>query len=223
MKTQMICVLVCLLILSCSPATTTEITGSWKNNEITTTPTMSTILVTALTSRTDARRKLEEDMASALSRAGYRTVKSLDIMPPFTGGTTPTKDELFSRITESDADAILTVALIDEETETRYVPGDAAYAPVPRFGYYRSFWGYYNTWSPTLYSPGYYEEEKTYFIETNLYDASTEQLLWSGQSETYNPGSLEMFSREFSKVVVSKMGDDGLLNDQSEFAKENDR
>ena len=162
-------------------------------------------------------------MAASLSKAGYRTVKSFDILPPFTGGATPTKEELFSKITESGADAILTVALIDKETETRYVPGNAAYAPMPRFGYYGSFWGYYNTWFPTLYSPGYYEEEKTYFIETNLYDASTEQLLWSGQSETYNPSSLEMFSREFSKVVVSKMADDGILSDRSELAKERNR
>src|SRR5690606_23752299 len=117
---------------------------------------------------------------------------------------------------------ILTVALIDKETETRYVPGNAGYAPMPRFGYYGTFWGYYNTWYPTLYSPGYYEGEKVYFIETNLYDADTEELLWSAQSETYNPRNLPDFASTFADVVVSRMERDDLLNagDKSGLATE---
>ena len=83
---------------------------------------------------------------------------------------------------------------------------------MPRFGYYGTFWGYYNTWHPTLYSPGYYQEDKVYFIETNLYDAETEQLLWSAQSETYNPSSLTIFAKTFADVVVSRMQQEDLLS-----------
>jgi hypothetical protein len=211
-------------LASCSAAT--EITGSWKNTDATADGhRIGTILVTALTPKTHVRQTVETDIAAALMENGYQTVKSLDVMPPFTEGKTPDKNELFSKITETRADAIMTVALIDKETETRYVPGNAGYAPVPRFGYYRTFWGYYNTWYPMMYSEGYYEEDKVYFIETNIYDARSEELLWSAQSETYNPSSLKDFSEEFADVVVSRMERDGLLidrDDSKELARERD-
>jgi hypothetical protein len=224
MKKLILYLAAALVIAGCKPAT--EITGSWKNTSATaSTRTINTILVTALSAKTNVRQAVENDMAATLQYEGYKTVKSFDILPPFTEGKTPDKDQLFSKIKEAKADAILTVALIDKETENRYVPGNAVYAPMPRFGYYGTFWGYYNNWYPSLYSPGYYEEEKIYFIETNLYDARTEELLWSAQSETYNPSSLDSFSKEFAEVVVQKMQKDGLLTDQgpaSGLAREKD-
>ena len=222
MKKNLIIILTAVCLTACTPGT--QITGSWKNNDAQAAAThIGAILVTALTPRVNARQSIENDLARALEEKGYKTIKSMEVLPPtFTDGGKPDKEELLSRIGNAGADAILTVALIDEETESRYVPGNAGYAPMPRFGYYGTFWGYYNTWYPTLYSPGYYEDDKVYFIETNLYDADTEELLWSAQSETYNPTSLPDFASEFAEAVVSRMQKDDLLNpDRStELAKE---
>jgi hypothetical protein len=198
-----------IIFQSCGPAT--QVTGSWKNDKAPSAKIQS-IMVTALTGRANARQTVENDLARALEKDGYKAVRSFDVIPPtFTQGKSPDKEALLEKIKGTDADAILTVALIDQETENRYVPGNYGYAPMTRFGYYGRFWGYYNTWYPTLYSPGYYTEDKIYFLETNLYDAKTEELLWSGQSETYNPGSLTEFSKEFSLVVLAKMEKDGVL------------
>lgn len=221
-KNIIIIIMTAVCFVACSPAT--QITGSWKNNDAQATATeIQTILVTALTPRVNARQNVENDLARALEQKGYRTIKSMEVLPPtFTNGDKPDKEELLSRIENTGADAILTVALIDEETESRYVPGNAGYAPMPRFGYYGTFWGYYNTWYPTLYSPGYYEDDKVYYIETNLYDADTEELLWSAQSETYNPTSLPDFASDFAEVVVARMEKEDLLNadGSTELAKE---
>lgn len=222
MKQILVITITALCFAGCSPST--QITGSWKNTDSQLSGSLNTILVTALTGRTTARQAVENDIAAALEKKGYKTIKSMDVMPPtFTSSETPNREELLSKIDDTGADAILTVALIDEETETRYVPGSVSYAPFPRFGYYGTFWGYYNTWYPTLYDPGYYEEDKVYFIETNLYDAETEQLLWSAQSETYNPKSLPDFADEFADVVVTRLERDAVLNGNSELARERDR
>jgi hypothetical protein len=210
MKNLIIILLVAFCLGSCK--TSTEITGSWKNPDVLMVGDVNTILVTALTARTMARQAMEDELSSALNKQGYKTIKSIDVMPPtLSSGQTVDRSDLLSKINGTGADAILTVALIDEKTETRYIPGNQGYAPITRFGYYGTFWGYYNTWYPTLYSPGYYEEDKVYFLETNLYDAKTEQLLWSAQSESYNPGSLPELADEFAGVVVSRLEDDGLL------------
>jgi hypothetical protein len=224
MNKIVIVVAIALLYSGCKPAT--EITGSWKNTDAgAVAGNINTILVTALTDRVNARQTVENELAGVLNKKGYKTIKSIDILPPtFTDGKKPDKDELLSKINGTGAQAILTVALIDKDTETRYVPGNYNYAPLPRFSYYGTFWGYYNTWFPRLHSPGYYEEDKVYFIETNLYDAKTEELLWSAQSETYNPSTLADFSEDFAQVVITKMEKDGLLRmgDATGLAKERD-
>jgi hypothetical protein len=225
MKKVILAIVIITGLATCKP--TTEITGSWKNANVNAgTTKINRILVTALTARTNARQTVENDVAAALEKKGYETVKSIEVLPPtFTDGEKPDKNELYSKINETGADAILTVALLNKETENRYVPGNYNYAPIPRFGYYGTFWGYYNTRYPTLYSDGYYEEDEVYFIETNLYDAKTEELLWSAQSETYNAGSLASFAEDFAEVVVTEMEEEGLLErgNANELAKERPR
>jgi len=206
-----------ILVNACSPGT--QITGSWKSksqpdNRI------SKVLVTAMTSKVNAREQVEGDIAAALENKGYKAVKSIDVMPPnFTASKDLDKQALLGKVKGTGVDAILTIALIDKETENRYVPGAYSYQPFPRFGYYGQFWGYYNTRYPQLYSPGYYTEDKVYFIETNLYDARTEALLWSAQSETYNPSNLQKFSKEFSTVVLAQLERDHVLKQNPPKAK----
>lgn len=209
-------------LVSCSPATT-EITGSWKNNNVNP-GSLNKILVTALTNRTNVRQTIENDMSAVFQQHGYLVVKSMDVLPPtFTAAKEPDREMLLEKINGTEVDAILTIALLKKETENRYVPGNYGYEPMTRFGYYGRFWGYYSNWYPSLYSPGYYAEDDVYFLETNLYDATTEELLWSAQSETYNPGTLEKFSKEFAMLVIKKMQKEGVIKDDhtSPMATEN--
>jgi hypothetical protein len=211
MKQIIVAIVIITGFAACRPAT--EITGSWKNPNVNAgTSNINRILVTALTARANARQTVENDLAAALQKKGYETVKSIDVLPPtFTNEEKPDRNELYKKINETGADAILTVALLNKETENRYVPGNYNYAPIPQFGYYGNFWGYYNTRYPILYSDRCYEEDEVYFLETNLYDAQTEELLWSAQSETYNPGSLASFADDFAEVVVTEMEKENLL------------
>lgn len=196
-------------LLACAPAT--EITGSWKNKNASP-EKIDYILVTALTNNTNARQTVENDLTKALTENGYRAMKSMDVLPPtFTAGKEPDRELLLDKIKGTCVDAILTIALLNKETENRYVPGSYGYEPIPRFGYYGRFWGYYYNWYPMLYAPGYYTEDKVYFLETNLYDADTEELLWSAQSQTYNPSGLANFSADFSSAVLKKMENDGVI------------
>jgi hypothetical protein len=199
---------IAVFAVACSPST--EITGAWKNPN--SSAKVNSILVTALTGKANIRQTLENDLTAALQREGIQATKSFDIMPPtFTQGKEPDREELLKKINGTNVDAILTVALIDTETENRYVPGNVGYAPITRYRYYGRFWGYYTNWYPTLYSPGYYQEEKTYFLETNLYDAKTEELIWSAQSETYDPAGMKALSKELASVLMERMKKDGVI------------
>ncbi len=157
------------------------------------------------------RATIEEHMDKNLLEAGVNASQSINVLPPKFSDDNNQKQRILDAIQTNRVDAILTISVIDEENETRYAPGTVSYAPYPRYDYYGSFWGYYSHWYPQFHSPGYYLEEKVYYIETNLYDAETEDLVWSAQSETYSPADLESFSEDFAEEIVEQLVDDGIL------------
>jgi hypothetical protein len=202
-------ILLITIIQGCTPAT--RITGTWNNPDISKSNNEK-IIVAALTDNVRARDKVESDMQIQLQQRGVKATKSIDLFPPtMMSKQGPDVNLLLEKIKGEDYDAIMTIALLDEETDTRYVPGNYTYTPITRFGWYGRFRGYYTYWYPTVYEPGYYAEEKIYFLETNLYDVSSENLLWSAQSKSYSPASLRKASEKLAELTVNRLVQDRLV------------
>ena len=202
-----ICAIV-LIFSSCS--TSSMITGSWRDPS-TDLKKYKRIFVAAMTDNVPARQKVEDEIASSLTSFGLTVVKSIDVFPPNieTMGV-KRSDFAMQKIAATNNEAILTIALVDTKTETRYIPNVSMY-PVNSFGYYRTFVGYYDYWYGNYYNNGYYTTENTYYIETNLFDASTGKLVWSTQSESYNPGSLNGFISGYKKSMIKQLEQDNLI------------
>jgi hypothetical protein len=94
------------------------------------------------------------------------------------------------------------------------VPGSTYYQPYPSYGYYGNFGMYYNYHGSYVYDPGYYVEDQTYFIESNLYDVSTGDIMWSVQSEAYNPSNLKTLAQTYSAILIDKLKKEGFLKKQ---------
>lgn len=211
----------CLIFASgCRPAT--EITATWTNSEAGNV-SYDNVLVVAMTNRVDIKQVAEDALVEQLQARGINATRSIDEFPPsLRDGMADSKDELLRLVEEHRHDAILTVAIVDDHTETRYVPGaggSAGFAPMGRFGYYGNFWGYYSHWAP-MYQPGYYQEDRVYFIETNLYDTSSERLIWSAQSETVNPGRLDREASRFAEITINEMMNRNLFRPGPVIAEE---
>jgi hypothetical protein len=58
--------------------------------------------------------------------------------------------------------------------------------------------------------------DKTYFLETNLYNLESGKLIWSAQSESVNPGTVENFSHSYPEILIKRMISDGLLVPQKD-------
>ena len=52
---------------------------------------------------------------------------------------------------------------------------------------------------------GYYETNHLYFIESNLYDTNTLELLWSVQSHSYNPSDIEKVSKDYCHELFDEL------------------
>lgn len=204
---------VVLVFISCSSSQ--KVLSSWVNKEELKGKKYSKVFIAVLTQNTSSKTILEYDLAATLNEQGYQTVKSTDALSgSFRDNPNLTKDDVLAKVRETNCDVILTVTLLDSKTETRYVPGTsvyASYAPYPAYGYYGGFGTYYGYYAPAIYSSGYYATDKTYFLESNLFDAATEKILWSVQSSTYNPDNIKEFSSRYCKLLVSQAKDDELL------------
>jgi hypothetical protein len=197
------------IIGACSPST--KIIGSWTGPNTPSEPYKS-IFVTAISENLVARQTIENDIDAMLEKDGVEAKSSFEIIPPGFKATAENKDATVAAIRDGGSDAILTIALLDQTSETRYVPGTTMYSPMGYGGYYGRFSGYYSYYNPVMYDPGYYATDKNYYLEINLYDAKTEELVWSAQSETTNPSSIETFSNSFSQLVVNQLLKDGLIS-----------
>ncbi|PPL03086.1 iron-containing alcohol dehydrogenase [Parapedobacter indicus] len=208
--TNILPLIVCFLISACS--TSTRITGSWKDPAVdASTGESKSVLVMPLSRNIEVRTKLENALAAKAAELNIKAVKSSDIFTPDFFQEIPPRDELLNKIRQTGVDAILTVSLIDTESDTRYVRGTTRYAPLPLYNWYGGFYSYFNYWHPIMYDPGYYVTDKTYFLETNLYNTQTDRLIWSAQSETVNPSSIDAFAKEYPEVLLERMIKDGLL------------
>jgi hypothetical protein len=198
-----------VVFFSACETTSTVITGSWKSPKLN--KSYHSILIAALTSHAVSKSTIENELAAAFNANGMRALKSIDEFPPNMTASDSDKQVMMNKLSTSGTDAILTVSLLRKETDSRYVPGSYSYDPYGNYGYYRRFWGYYSYWYPYVYEPGYYDTGRVYYMESNLYDTNTEELIWSAQSETYNPIDLPTFAQEFANLIIDKMKKDGVL------------
>ncbi len=198
-----------LLTIVNSCGTSTMVTGTWEKPAVN--KVYDNILVAALVPTNSSRSSIERNMVTYLREEGVDASQSIDIFPPRLIEDEDKKKEIQNSILNDGFDGILTVSLIDEDTKTRFVRGSGLYRPYPYYSFYGSFWGYYDYWYPYFYEPGYYVEDKVYYMETNLYDAQTEELVWSAQSETYDPVDLESFSSGFAREIVEELDEAALI------------
>ena len=110
---------------------------------------------------------------------------------------------LVEKLQNSGFDAVITIVLLDKSKERNYVPGHVYYSPY--MIYQRRLWGYYSTIYDRIYEPGYYTVNTRYFWESNFYDLTTKELIYSVQTESFDPASSENLGHEYGKMIVMDM------------------
>ncbi len=198
--------MIAVILSACTPPQ--KITSFWADKENLPKEPFKSVFIMTLTPNAYAKIYIENELEKVFTARGQKVVKSTAIFTPkFLGKDTLTSEKISNAIKESGCDAVLTLALLDVKSETSYQPGSTYY---PRAGYYGGYGRYYGYYAPMTYSPGYYVESKTYFIETNFYDAAKDKLLISIQSEAYDPRSLESFFKNYSHMLEYKFKQEGL-------------
>ncbi len=198
-----------LLIFLLSGCTSTKITSSWKAQNLEA-KQYKKILVLGLIRDTDRslQEKMEAHLVGDLKDKGYNAVGSLSEYGPKAFSDMKEKDAI-DKLKESSVDAVITIVLLDKEKERNYVPGRLYYSP---YGvYYNRFWGYYGTLNYRIYEEGYYVTDTKYFWESNVYDMSTQSLIYSVQTKSFVPANSESLGHEYGKLIINDMVKNNIL------------
>ncbi len=199
-----------ILFMAISGCTTSKITSSWKASDVS--PyNYKKVLVLGLIHETDRsmQQNMEDHLAGDLKDLGYEAVTSLQEYGP---KAFDNMDEAtaIQNLKKNGFDAVFTIVLLDKTKESRYVAGNAYYSPYSI--YYNRFWGYRTTLYRRIYEPGYYVTDTRYFWESNLYDMSTQKLVYSVQTESFDPANSESLGHEYGQLIVKNMVKENVLH-----------
>ncbi|MCF6352618.1 MAG: hypothetical protein L3J06_06375 [Cyclobacteriaceae bacterium] len=195
-----------IFISSCS---STKMSASWKAPDYSG-KKFDKILVWGLSDNVSARATVEDEVAYFLNLKKITSVSGSDIAPPNRKALPHDIEESKAILEKNGFDGVLTMGLIDKKEETRYVEGTGHYQPMA-YGYYGSFYSYYPYMYGNVYQPGHYATSQHIFIETNLWDVETGKLVWSAQTETVDPSSIENFANSYARDVVGELIKRGVI------------
>jgi len=212
-----------LIVLSCAPSQ--EISRTWADRDAFPKTAYKSVFVIALVKQNN-KAIVEQKVAKVLSSKGFKVVKSTDVMPIIKQDESGkiNKEELVNTINENGCEALYVIAVKDIKTEKVYgkvdAPSDAPthqiwdpvieYTPM-EFGYYGIYYNYMSDYQEQKYSVNEYALDRTYFMESNLYDVSSEKLIWSIQSKAFNPEDLDSFFKGYSKLLRNHLKSEGLV------------
>ena len=139
------------------------------------------------------RRITEDKMVAAL-----KTVTGVQSYKYLQPGDTA-RGSVENRLKQDGFDGVVVMRLANVDKSTSYVPGT-------------TYGGWYGGWHGGWYgTPGYYQEDKTFYVETNLYSIDQQKLLWSGTTSSLNPSKLDQTLDDIIATVKAQMQKEGLV------------
>jgi hypothetical protein len=211
------CILQALLVMTVvTGCSSLSLVNSWKDPAATTGPYRK-LLVVGISENVQRRQTFEEVFASEVGKKGAAGIPSYTI----TGvNAKPSRALLEEAVKKSGADGVITTRLADikenRQGRTGFVVTDRGFTnpafsddifPNDLFDFYGGSVSYATfehkavdvTMSTSL------------TVETNLFDARTGRLVWSGTAIVKDPKGLITLSTELADTVVKAMEKDGLM------------
>ena len=165
------------------------------------------VMVLAVTpaDREDIRKALEDALVEDLSSDYTRARASWKLLPEHRDLT---EQELEKRVRKAGFDSVLLLRNVGVDEDEEYVKPKKYYKRAPKKHRYKN---YYRSSYEVINEPGYYKTNKTYRLESNLYQVSDSQLVWSSHSKTVNPQSVDEGVKSVGDAVASKLREEGLI------------
>lgn len=193
-----------LTLAGCS---STSLESSWKAPEVNSIH-FSKVLVLAASPNETLRRDTEDAMRAQITTAAV--VTSYELLP--NADDVKNEAKLRAAVKASGVDGIITLRSVSDEKEVNVsTTYNNFYGYYGRAGY-RYGWGYgYGYGYP--YATTTVSTDRIVGIETNIYNAADEKLIWTGLTKSTNLSKPADFVKEVAEVVRQKLREQKLIPD----------
>jgi hypothetical protein len=135
----------------------------------------------------------------------------------------PTNEDSYysQKLNTEGYDGIVILKQINVTTTRHYVPGQAPVFYYNWGGYWGNSWGYewdgwggYGGWGGSFYSPGtpgYIKTNHIWNVEVNVYSLPKDNLIYSANTRTKNPGGRIPLFQDVCNAVKKQMETEGFL------------
>ena len=194
MTKSLFTVIICALLLSSCSSSSTQLISHWKdpNFEEAEITELKNVMVAVLAANESSRRAAEDKIAEI----NPSIVQSYLILNETISQSVEESKKVMQ---ERNFDGVLVFRLVSKERSQEYVPGSGSSGGY--YGYHSGYWGGY-------YDPGYYKENTSYIVETNLYSLKRDKLIWSGVTSTVNPASVKGAMNEIAETIYKQIQKD---------------
>jgi hypothetical protein len=193
--------LVCILLSSCA---NTKFTKQWVDEDFNKEP-YDDILVLAVADKMGNRQDAENYIVKKLGEAGIDAIPSYDILPKT---ETIDREAVARAIDGLQLDAVIVMYATGITEEEYYIPA-RRFGVYSGYGYshahYSSFYDYYPHTYTYVYLPGYDNTHSVVTLETSLFDLRSGKMVWSGQSNTFAPDSVDDVIHNITVLTIKEL------------------
>jgi hypothetical protein len=196
-----IALILLFLVNSCASS---KITGEWKDPQLGN-KKYSHILVIGVAKQPDRREFYEDEFAKQLTSQGVMAIASHTIIPR---DKMQDKDAIKKSIQGLQIDGVI-VTRLQGIKQQKQVPYGRTYQ-VP-YGYYNNMYDYYDSSYSLAPAVSYADTEEYLQLESNLYDAETEKLVYSIVTDTFIRQKFDSRIKAYIETVVRQLKSNNLL------------
>lgn len=181
----------------------TQVTSAWTDPGVVPKPYRN-LVVFGVAAKGNVRRAYEDNFVAALKARGVKARTGTGLLP--TGGAGDV-NAVKRAVSQSGADGVIITHLVGERSPT----GAASPGSFVTLSLYGSLYPYYERVYGYVTEPGYYAKYPVLQLETNLYDAARQKLVWSSRSHTLDPGSEKATINEVIETATKELAEAGYL------------
>lgn len=190
-----------------SPESISQTVFSWKNPDTVQT-NFSKIAIVGVFPKEELKSTFENEIIQRLKKQGVNAIASIDVLSPNLKKRNADSEKVIKHLKSKGYDAVLMVTVSGMNQKKEYTTGSISYAPTT---YYGRFGQYYRTTYRKTWSPGYFRQERIFYLEAHLYGLSEGHLVWLFEYELSNPDSIKNASKAYAKKLVRAAKKDDVL------------
>jgi hypothetical protein len=174
-----------------------QLKSSWRNFDPAATP-VSRVVVVGFTNELATRRSMEDGLTAEIRKNGGKAEPSYTLVP---GALPKEPSAMKEKVVAAGFDGAVVVRLAGVRQEQAWDPGYVSVMPTS----YGSVWTYWGYWGPYAWDPGYLRTDTVVRIEIVAYSVDRDMMIWSGLSESTNPGSVRQLIQQVAVPVGAEL------------------